>query len=203
MKRAIILLAAGLTGCVVLSTDAIVPATSSSVDPRLVGAWQEVNGTDHAVITRGDSGAYTIEYSSDCKAGRFAARLGTLGGRTVLDMWPTPGDKEIADPYASFMIPGHLMLVLDLHGDELRVAALQPDSLGGSLKSGVVKLPFVEAKDLLVLTGSTEELRSALAPYLTRKHALGDATTFQREKTPGLRAASPSAGGCGARSPAR
>ena len=205
MKRAIMLLAVMLTGCVVLSTDAIVPADMPTLDPRLLGVWQEVNGTDRAVITRGDSGAYAIEYSSDCKAGRFAARLGPLGGRTVLDMWPTPGEKEIPDPYPGFMIPGHLMLVIELKGDELRVAALQPDSLGKALESGAVKLPFVRPKDQLILNGSTAQLRAALAPYLERHGVLGEPALFRREAAPaaGVVTVSPSAGGCVAKSPAR
>jgi hypothetical protein len=204
MKRAIMLLAVMLTGCVVLSTDAIVPADRPTLDPRFFGAWQEVNGTDHAVITRGDSGAYAIEYSSDCKAGRFAARLGPLGGRTVLDMWPTPGDKDIPDPYPSFMIPGHLMLVVELKGDELRVAALQPDTLGRALENGDVKLPFVRAKDQLILNGSTAQMRAALAPYLARAGALSEPTLFRREAAPsnGGVTVTPNAAGCGARSPA-
>lgn len=188
MKHAILLCAAALTGCVVLSTDAIVPADTPTLDPRLLGAWQEVNGTDHAVITRGDSGAYAIEYSSDGKAGRFEARLGPLGGRTVLDMWPTPGDKVIPDPYPSFMIPGHLMLVIELRGDELRVAALQPDSLGKALESGDVKLPFVRPKDQLILNGSTAQVRAALVPFLARPGVLTDPLLFRRESAPAERA---------------
>lgn len=205
MRRTIPTVALALTGCLVLSTDAVVPSSSATIDPRLIGAWQEVNGTDHAVISRGDSGTYAIEYSSDCKAGRFTARLGTLGHRTVLDMWPTPGDKEIPDPYPGFMIAGHLLLVLDVGSDELRVAALQPDTLGKALQRGIVKLPYVQAKDQLILNGATAELRAALAPYLTRPGALTDPTTFHREKAPASTNASatPNAGGCGARSPAR
>jgi len=205
MRHPIVLLAVALTGCVVLSTDAIVPAASPTLDPRLLGAWQEVNGTDHAVITRGDSGAYAIEYSSDCKAGRFAARLGALSDRTVLDMWPTPGDKEIPDPYPSFMIPGHLMLVVDLKGDELRVAVLEPDTLGHALQSGALKTPFVRGKDQLILNGTTAQMRATLAPYLARKGVLTDPTLFRRETARSGTAdnVNSSAGGCGAKSSAR
>ena len=69
-----------LTGCV-LSIDPIVPETEATFDPRLLGAWEEVSGSDRAVVSRAAQNTYAIEYTSDGKVGRFEARLGRLGER--------------------------------------------------------------------------------------------------------------------------
>jgi len=97
------------------------------------------------------------------------------------------------------------MLVVELKGDELRVAVLQPVTLGRALESGAVKLPFVRGTDQLILNGTTAQLRAARAPYLARKNVLSEPTLLRREAAPadGVATVSPSAGGCGARSPAR
>jgi hypothetical protein len=173
--------ALALAGCVV-ATDAVVPSATAAFDQRLIGTWNEVNGSDRAVVTRGDSVTYAIDYTSNNKTGRFSARLGLLGKRHVLDIWPTPGSEEIPEPYAGLMISGHVLMAIDVNSDDVRLAPLDADSLAKALRDGIIKLPYERAKDQLVLHASTRELRAALAPYLARASALAEPTTYRRAR---------------------
>lgn len=185
--RALLLSILALSACVV-STDTVVPAASATFDQRLVGTWNEAKGTDRAVVTRGDSVTYAIDYTINDKTGRFSARLGMLGNRQVLDIWPTPRSEEIPDPYAGLMIGGHVLMAIDVNGDDVRLAPLNADSMSKALRSGAVKLPFEEKKDQLVLRGTTRELRAALTPYLARASALDRPATYRRARDPGAMA---------------
>jgi hypothetical protein len=181
--RGVLLSILALSACVV-STDAVVPAASATFDQRLIGTWNEVNGSGRAVVTRADSVTYAIDYTNDNKTGRFAARLGMLGKRQVLDIWPTPRSEEIPDPYAGLMIGAHTLMAVDVNGDDVRLAPLNADSMSKALQDGVVKLPFEQSKDQLVLRASTRELRAALMPHLARASALDDPATYRRARDP-------------------
>ena len=100
-------LAVVLSGCV-LSVDPVISESGATFDPRLLGMWEEVSGSDRAVVSRAAENTYAIEYTSDGKVGRFEARLGRLGDRLVLDVWPAPRDKDLPQPYAGLLVAGHL-----------------------------------------------------------------------------------------------
>src|SRR5512143_942237 len=86
------------TGCV-LSIDAVVPASDATFDPRLLGEWQGESDGERAVIARDSGGAYAIEYTDEKgKRGSFRARLGRLGPRLVLDIWPAHDDATVQGP---------------------------------------------------------------------------------------------------------
>ena len=168
-----------LSGCV-LSVDSIVPESGATFDPRLLGRWEEVSGSDHAVVSRAGENEYTIEYTSDGTVGSFHARLGRLGDRLVLDVWPAPSDSDIPRPYAGALVPAHLFLALDVGPDDIRTAVIGPDSLLAALRAGQVRLAYARSEDQLILHGTTEELRGALGPYVTRSAALTDPVAWRR-----------------------
>lgn len=174
----LVLLASG-SACVV-STETIVPESAATFDERLVGAWAETGGTDTAVVARGADGAYTVSYTTNDGTGRFAARLGRLGDRVVLDAWPTPQEREMPDPYATTLIGAHVLMAVDLGADELRIALLEPDSLRKALEAGRVRLPWSLERNRIVLRGTTAELRAALAPWIAQPGALDEGSTFRR-----------------------
>ncbi|UCC49654.1 MAG: hypothetical protein JSV41_05710, partial [Gemmatimonadota bacterium] len=170
-----------LTACV-LSIDPIVLETDATLDQRLLGTWEEVSDSDRAVISRASESTYAIEYTSDGKVMRLEARLGSLGGRSVLDVWPTPRDGDLPELYAGLMVAGHLLLVIDIGSEEIRVAALEPDSLLAGLRTEQPQLAYRRSEDQLVLYGTTEELRAALGPYLTKPGALGEPGVWRRSR---------------------
>ncbi|MGA2263860.1 MAG: DUF4185 domain-containing protein [Acidobacteriota bacterium] len=174
-------LAIVLNSCV-LSIAPVISESDATFDPRLLGTWEEVSGSDRAVVSRAAGNTYTIEYGDDGKAGRFEARLGRLGEHLVLDVWPTPRDSDLPKPYAGLLLAGHMFFALNVDPDEIHVAALEPDSLLAALGAGQVKLAHGRSGDQLILHGTTEQLRSALGPYLARSGALAKPDVWRRAR---------------------
>lgn len=174
-----LVLLVGLSGCV-LSIEPVISESESTYDSRLLGEWEQVSGSDRAVVSAGQDNTYVIEYSSDRRVGRFQARLGVLGGLQVLDIWPTPSDEDQEQPQAGFLIAGHALLSIEIDQDEVSVAGLEPDPLLASIRAGSVKATFRQNEDQLILTGTTEELRSMLSPYLLRSGVLSDSLVWRR-----------------------
>ena len=63
------------------------------------------------------------------------------------------------------------------------MAALEPDSLLRALYSGRVRLAHQRSQDRLILYGTTDQLRAALAPYLGRAGALSAPDAWRRAHT--------------------
>lgn len=169
-----------LTACVV-SGDAVITEEAAVFDPGLLGRWEKVDGGEEAVVSEGPGASYAIRYTTDGNTGTFRARLGQLDGHQVLDVWPAPAEGELPDSYGSLMIAGHLAVIVERSGpDEIRLSALEPDTLLDALRSGAVVLSYSETSNSLVLRGPTAELRSALGPVLDRPGALGEPDVWRR-----------------------
>lgn len=173
-------LATALAGCVVSSAP-VVDEANATFEPGLLGSWEEVDGGDRAVLSRGDGASYVIEITTDGATGRFIGRLGELGGHRVLDVAPAPPEGVLPEPYATLLVRGHILYAIELEGDdELRIAFLEPDVLGASLADGRVELAHDTTSDQLVLHGTTRELRDALGAYLREPGAFSEADTWRR-----------------------
>ena len=170
-------------GACVVSIDPIVEETGATFDERLLGAWDEVSGSDRACVSRASVSTYAIEYRSDGEVFSLEGRLGELGGRSVLDIWPTPHDGELPDIYAELMVAGHLLVVVEIEPDEIQMAPLEPDLLLEGLRTEQPRLAYGQSEDQLVLYGTTEELRAALGPYLTLPGALDESSIWRRSRT--------------------
>lgn len=168
-----------LTGCV-LSLEPIVPESEAIFDERLLGAWEEVSGSDVAVITRGAQNTYAIQYSAGGRSGTFEARLGRLGGRLVLDVWPSPRDTDLPEPYRDVLISGHVLLALEVESDETRVAVLDPDAMLQAVRAGEIGMAYSTADDRVVLRADSAQLRSELSGWLKRPGALDRPEVFRR-----------------------
>lgn len=168
-----------LAGCLV-TLDAIVPESDAMFDPRLVGTWEEVSGSDIAVISQASDHTYAIEFTSEGHVTRFQARLDSLGGRLILDVWATPGDGEVPGPYADLMVAGHTLFVLDIGSDEVTAAALEPDSLLTHLGTEQPLLEHRLLDEQLVLHGTTDQLRTVLGAYLASSGTLAEPIVWRR-----------------------
>lgn len=167
------------SGCV-LTVDSVVPESEAMFDPRLLGSWEEVSGLDRAVVSHTGENLYTIAYTTEGAVGTFQARLGRLGGRLVLDVWPAPNASEIPAAYDGVLLPAHLFVALDIGPDGIQTTALLPDSLLAALRAGQVGLSYAHSEDRLLLHGTTAQLRSALGPYLARPTALAKPVAWRR-----------------------
>ena len=173
-KFVMALAVAAVAGACVISVEAVVPEASSNFDPRLIGTWQGdgSDSTDRARVSRGRGNLYEIEYSDKGNTGKFEARLGRLGTRWVLDVWPMPADSDVAEPYRGLMIPGHTLLAIDVGATTITTAMLDPDSLRNAIKRGRSRLDTLRYGRQMVLTSSTNGLRAALGTYLARAGVL-------------------------------
>lgn len=176
---AALLFAIMLSGCVV-SVDSVVPDPGAAFDPRLIGRWEKVSGSDLAVVSRAGEREYTIEYTTAGEVGRFHARLGRLGDHLVLDAWPDPRDDELPRPYAGVLVASHLLVALDVETETIHTAAIEPDSLLAALQAGRVRLAYAASGDQLILHGTTAELRAALGPFVARPGALAKPNVWRR-----------------------
>ena len=169
-----------VTACAV-SVDAVVSDANATFDQRLIGNWIDVSDTGaRAAVTRESPTSYRIMFTDDGKTGKFEARLGRLGTRMVLDVWPEPADSEIAEPYRGALIPGHLLFVVEIGADQITAATLDTDSLRAAIKAGRLKLDTLLANRQLILTGPTNALRAALPAHLARPGAVEKPATFRR-----------------------
>lgn len=178
----VLCMVAALSACV-LTVEPVVPESAATFDARLLGAWQQDDEPDRAVISRAEGNAYAIKYTSDNHVGQFEGRLGRLGARMVLDVWPVPRDGGIAQSYDGLLLPGHSLLVLDIGTDEVRTNPLDHDALVAALAAGQVGLAHGETKTQLILHGTTEQLRAALGPHLEHAGALAESLVWRRTHT--------------------
>ena len=89
--------ALSFSGCVV-SISPVISEFETRFDPRLLGSWIELDGSDRAIISPSTDDAYTIDYVSSEKISRFKAKLGQLGRFLVLDVWPAAPHGDKAHP---------------------------------------------------------------------------------------------------------
>ena len=169
-----------LGGCV-MSIEPVVAGPDATFDARLVGEWEEVGGSDRAVVTRGTGDTYLIDYT-DGETGRFEGRLGRLGDRWILDVSPAPRDGEVSEPYKEMLIPAHMIFAIDIATDTVRMAGIVGDSLVAALRTGRLRLAHARIGDRLVLQGTTAELRAALGPLLARPGMVEPPSAFRRAR---------------------
>ena len=181
-----------MSGCP-LSIEPVVRESDATFDQRLLGTWAEVASSERAVISRAAENKYAIEYTSNGKVGRFEARLGRLGDRLLLDVWPVPEETDLPAPYAGLLVSGHLLLTLEIDAQEIRTSIINPSSLLTALSAGTVRLPHTRSRDRLLLHGTTEELRSTLGAFLARSGALAEPSIWRRAQRTERRVAAPPA----------
>lgn len=169
-----------LTGCI-LTSDSVVAEADATFDPRLLGSWEVLGDSDRAVVTRGAGNQYRIDFTDDKGAtGTFHARLGPLGGRTVLDVWPAEPTLDTLSAGAAMFVPQHLPLAIDIRDNEVHTALLNGDSVAAALEAARLSSGYVISERRIVLLGTTSELRSALAPYVARPGAFGAPDFWRR-----------------------
>ena len=169
----------------VLSVDDVVPPSDSAYDPALIGVWEGTwegeSAPARAVVSDADGRSYVIDYTeaSGERTGSFQARLGRLGGRMVLEVWPA-GDTGETPVQADLVVPGHMLFVVDSIADSLRLSAFDQDSVERALERGTLSLPYRTLEGRTILLAETGSLRAELGPLVTRGELLAVAGTWRR-----------------------
>lgn len=171
-----------LSSCAVHLESAI-PDEMGVEDPGLVGTWV-TSAEERAVITHQGENRYFIAYVTPSgKAIDFHASLGRLGGRTVLEVFPSL-DAEDREAWPM----GRLLLVLERTGDAGRVWALNHGALKEFVATPEGGMPSLEGEDYLYLTAPTSLLASRLHAFLQRSDALDpDGSDDRWRRAPGPR----------------
>ncbi|MCA1733232.1 MAG: DUF4185 domain-containing protein, partial [Acidobacteria bacterium] len=172
-----------LGGCV-LSVEPVVSESDAIFDPRILGCWEEVDGSDRIRVTRED-GEYAIEYMEGAEAAgkqetsTFGGRLGRLDEWTVLDVWPTrQGELNAHD---QMLLQGHLLVRLEIGSEEITTAIIDPDRMTEALAQGELSLAYTSKEgEPPILRGSSDELRSALGSYIAKPDVLQPPTVWRR-----------------------
>jgi hypothetical protein len=168
-----------LSGCrTVVTVNPVVTDSTSIADPRMLGTWVSSTDTASAVVTQQAPRQYLVYSLDSDEAVLYHGRLGRLGNHLVLDLTTREGLHDL-------MIPGHVMLVLEFGDRRVRLLYPQPDSLKRYLERGDLALPYTEvAKGDIVITATTEQLRTALTGYLDRPGVLDTIATLFRPRPP-------------------
>jgi hypothetical protein len=177
-----IALATLLSACGVASISPIVSERASMRDARLLGAWTDKKGEESAVIAHDSAGAYVITYKDDQgKVARFGARLGTIAGHRVLDVWPADVKTAVGEMYKDLVLPLHTALIVDSIGAIVRFSFVRQDSLEALVKRSPRSVAHLESDGRMLLTGETEDVTRFLASLLTRPGMLDDPNVWRRK----------------------
>lgn len=181
-SKAALLIGTALLSACVTTVDAIVRDEDATFDQRLIGTWVDASDSDAvATVARASPTSYTIRFTEDGKTGAFAARLGRLGARMVLDVRPAPADSEIYEPYQGALLPTHLLFVVDIAADSVLAALVSGDSLRAAIRTGRVKLDTLSWGNHTFITSRTNVVRAALSTHLSRPGAIDAPKTFKRD----------------------
>jgi hypothetical protein len=170
------------TACA-LSVDPVISESEARFDEGLLGTWRELATGDVATIERGEGTVYAIHYETDDGRFRLRGRLGRIGGRDVLDVWPDPSDDDVKGTYSELLVPGHVLLLLDVHRDSISTAILDPDQLKNAFENGVIRLDYSELEDQLILHGGTKRLVAELAAVVADENMMLEASGWTRANT--------------------
>lgn len=173
-----------LPSACILTTDSVIAESDATFDQRLIGSWEAVGDSDRVVISRGAGNAYLLDYlDGDGEKGKFQARLGRLGSRLVLDVWPASSSIDAPVAEVELFVPQHLAMAVDIASNEVRSALFDSDSLLAAVESGRVRVSHIVSDRRVVLLGTTAELQAALGRYSATPGAFGGVTVWRRIPT--------------------
>lgn len=175
-------------GACVLSVEPVIPESEAIFDSRLTGEWELIDGSDRATITW-DGEEYAIEYTDgpgplerDEVTRSFGGRLGLLGDRMVLEVWPVHEDETA---HGAMLLPAYLLFQIEIGEEEIAVAFIETRAMFAALGRRELNLAYSGGPDddRFLLRSSSEELRSALRTYLPTPGALSEKSVWRRVAT--------------------
>jgi hypothetical protein len=167
-------LAVLMTGCTVRSLYPLYTEKDVVFEPGLLGTWAEHDNTnDNWVFQKSGENSYRL-ISSEGKT-TLEGRLVKLGGHLFLDVTPKDVDSE-------FSIPAHVFVKIQISGDSMRTALLNPDWVAKAGDSKTLGLSFicVGDKDKVVLTAPTKELQEFLVKHAGDEGVFGELEEYRR-----------------------
>ncbi|MEJ2649037.1 MAG: hypothetical protein P8016_11595, partial [Sedimentisphaerales bacterium] len=131
---------------------------------------------------------YNFEFTDEQgRKGLFVANLFSVGETDFLDVYPAQLPWEPGDPnkieffYNTFlMIPAHSIMKVDSIGKEFKARLTETDKLKDLLDEnpGVIRYKAIEGR--IILSASTEELRTFITKYSEDDRLFPDKFTMYR-----------------------
>ena len=159
-------LAVLLNGCTVRSLNPLYTGKDVVFEPGLLGTWAEHDDADkNWTFQRYGENGYRIISSEGMKP--LEGRLVKLSGHLFLDVTPKDGDD-------AFAIPGHVFVKIQLSGNTMLTALLNPDWVEKAADLKTLGLSHIRIGSKVVLTAPTIELQDFAVRYA------GDESVFSR-----------------------
>jgi hypothetical protein len=150
-------LAVLMTGCTVRSLNPLYTEKDVVFEPGLLGTWAEDDNADNNwTIQKSGQDGYRLVSSEGIKT--LEGRMVKLGGHLFLDVTPKDGDND-------FAIPAHVFVKIELSGDTMRTAILNPDLAEKQPGLAALEVTHIRINDKAVLTAPTKELQSFVIRY--------------------------------------
>jgi hypothetical protein len=142
-------------------------------EPRLVGAWESMDGKEQMFVKLSGDCEYRLTYLDDeGEASLWELHVVKVGDALVADMMAIRDD--------STMIPAHHLFALSFAGGSLKAWFLDSNQLREkAVKEG---LAYIRAKDKVVMTASAESITAFLKKNLADEMKGKVDKEFQRLK---------------------
>lgn len=163
MKPVILTMTLLLAACTP-SLEPLYTEQDKTFDPALLGVWRDAEkGKDYFVATRSAGSAYRILQTDGGGTAVFTARLVELNGARFVDLYP---DKPAVPNgfYGGHLIRAHTFGQIWLHGNQLRIALLDPDWFKTEAAKSAA-LTLTAADEDLLLLAPTAQLRQFAARH--------------------------------------
>jgi len=177
VRVAVLLVAIGSSGCLVLSLQPAYDNDSVIFDEALVGQWANAEDDTSAVIERAEWRSYKIAYTDRFATRLFNGNLTKAGASTLLDLTEVRGAD--AGPY---LVPVHGVFKVVITSETLTVADLDYNWFLRALTKKLAGRPAAAVDDRrnVILTAPTSDLRRWLAGAPVE--AFGAPATFSRRR---------------------
>lgn len=155
-------------------------------DPRLAGTWVETGKKERAVLWNFEPATNNVCAVSlkdeDGKAGKFEGHLFKLDKETFLDLTPTEChfDDKQAGLVNCAVIPGHLLVRVNLETEKLSLAFCNPDWTKKFLKENPAALAHRMMDEEVILTAETAALQKFVLQHLGKDELFGNFDDYQR-----------------------
>ncbi len=151
------------------------------LDDALPGVWI-ADDDEQTWRCAARDGAYAVEVEEEgAPPAAFVAHLTRIHDTAILDLYPENPDCAPHAPL-DLHLPVHVIVKVTLHGDTMRLQALDPQWLEDLLEANPLGLAHAwTTEDDLVITAGTAELRRFIGDHLETPGAFTEIGTMRRQ----------------------
>lgn len=172
---------ASLAGCI-QSLYPIYTDKDLVFEPALVGTWAEKPDSKETWrFSKVDDTTYElVQTEDDGKTGTFVARLASVKGTLLLDLYPKDPELNATDYYKFHLRFVHSFILVTQVAPTLQMAPMDYDWLKGFLKTHPKAVRHEVVDDQLILTAPTRELQAFVLAHVKTKGAWGELSNMTR-----------------------